>query len=348
MTRPIYKTELRPMYRPQESNFGLWYDKFCDQWSEGWDGLGDEGKKNWIASAVDGFVGEQQLIRELATRRINLLRSCQGEPMFFKTERPFVTGLGRNHPVENGFAWHHALGTPYLPGSSVKGLVRSWAASWEDWPSEVQKSNEINQIFGPKNSKSNSVGSVIFLDAIPIRPIQLKGDVMTPHYAPYYQKSDPPADWHSPIPIPFLVVATGQEFLFSIMPRKSMKVQDVKDCSRAKHWLVQALEYIGAGAKTAVGYGRFKQFEPEQPKSIALEWLENLAKTKAVTVADLSKSSKVLAENWAGIEDQKLKEDVLKEIKKIYQKMNWWDQAPSKGARKIISEYYKSWSAEKS
>lgn len=348
MTRPIYKTELRPLYSPQESNLGLWYDKYCDQWSEGWDGLGDEGKKNWIASAVHGVVGEPQLIKELANRRLNLLRSCQGEPIYFKTERPFITGLGRNHPVENGFAWHHALGTPYLPGSSVKGMVRSWAACWEMWPSEVQKSNEINQIFGPRDSKFNSVGSVIFLDAIPVKPVQLKGDVMTPHYAPYYQKSDPPADWHSPIPIPFLVVAPGQEFLFGIMPRKSTKVQDIKDCSKAKHWLAQALEYIGAGAKTAVGYGRFKQFEPELPKSAALKWLENLAKTKEVSLVDLAKSSKVLAENWAEIEDQTLKGEVLKEIEKVYQKMNWWEQAPSKGARKIISEYYKSWSTNKS
>lgn len=344
MTRPMYKTELiPPIYSPQESNSGLWYDKFCDQWSEGWDGLGDEGKKNWITSAAKGVVGEQHIIKELADRRLNLLRSCKGELLYFRTERPFVTGLGRNHPVENGFAWHHVLGTPYLPGSSIKGMVRSWATSWEDWPSEVQKSNEIDRIFGPRESKSNSVGSVIFLDAIPIRPVQLKGDIMTPHYAPYYQKNELPADWHSPMPIPFLVVALNQEFLFGIMPRKPM--DDLKDCSKAKHWLVQALEYIGAGAKTAVGYGRFKQFEPELQKSGAMEWLESLAKPKTISVEDLAKSSKVLAENWANIEDKKFKKEVFKEIKAIYQKMNWWDEAPSRGTRRIISEYYKAWEA---
>jgi CRISPR-associated protein Cmr6 len=220
-------------------------------------------------------------------------------------------------------------------------MVRSWATSWEDWPTDMQKSNEINQIFGPK--ESNSVGSVIFLDAIPVRPVQLRGDVMTPHYVPYYQKSDPPGDWHSPVPIPFLVVAPGQEFLFGIMPRNPMK--DKMDCLRAKNWLIRALEYIGAGAKTAVGYGRFKQFEPELPKSVAMEWLENLAKNRELTVEDLAKSSKMLADNWAKIEDQKFKVEVMKEIKVIYQKMNWWEEAPSRGTRKIISDVYKAWEA---
>ncbi len=37
---------------------------------------------------------------------------------------PFVTGMGMEHPLENGFAFLDPYGLPYLPGSSVKGVVR--------------------------------------------------------------------------------------------------------------------------------------------------------------------------------------------------------------------------------
>ncbi len=37
---------------------------------------------------------------------------------------PFVTGMGMEHPLENGFAFLDPYGVPYLPGSSVKGVLR--------------------------------------------------------------------------------------------------------------------------------------------------------------------------------------------------------------------------------
>jgi CRISPR-associated protein Cmr6 len=40
---------------------------------------------------------------------------------------PFVTGMGLEHPIENGFAFLDPYGLPYLPGSSVKGVVRKAA-----------------------------------------------------------------------------------------------------------------------------------------------------------------------------------------------------------------------------
>ncbi len=37
---------------------------------------------------------------------------------------PFATGLGNEHPVENGFAFLTPYGLPYLAGSGVKGVLR--------------------------------------------------------------------------------------------------------------------------------------------------------------------------------------------------------------------------------
>jgi CRISPR-associated protein Cmr6 len=51
---------------------------------------------------------------------------------------------------------------------------------------------------------------------------------------------------HLRIPIPFL----------SVLPHPHTE-QNRTDCQTVLTWLKQALEHLGIGAKTAVGYGRF-------------------------------------------------------------------------------------------
>lgn len=281
---PLYKISSTLVFDFQESNAGLWYDKYCSKWcmDSSREGLKrwsmesfeqrnfDDNKESinpkmeWISSVVrkgndTKRVGSKSLLNEFRSRRECFLKKSGQEPIYLKTVGPFVTGLGRNHPVENGFAWHHLLGVPYLPGSSIKGVVRSWAVSWHPQPND-----DIIRIFGPRDSKDHSVGSVIFLDALPIKPVQLKVDIITPHYGPYYQDEGqkPPADWYSPIPVPFLAVDSDQEFIFGLMPRRPNNPKDADDCSKANEWLADALKDLGGGAKTAVGYGRFERFDP--------------------------------------------------------------------------------------
>lgn len=254
-SRPIYQiVGNQPEYDPALSNSGLWYDKFCDTWKdeEDWKKceINAEQKLSWINSIKKlPDTRKKDLIKECINRREKLVKAIGGKCILYKTESRFVTGLGREHPIENGFTWHHTLGVPYLPGSSVKGMVRAWAEQFVDTVSK----EEIKIIFGPREN-TKSIGTVIFFDALPIKPVKLEADVMTPHYSPYYQSGDVPGDWHNPTPIPFLVVAEGAEFQFAIAPRKP-EDEEYKD--KVEEWLKDALQWIGAGAKTAVGYGRF-------------------------------------------------------------------------------------------
>ena len=271
---------MRPLYTQEKiswkgGNAGLWYDKFCNQWEPDWSGLGDDGKKEWIKT-VTGKVGHQSQLETTNTRLADFLKAHNQQPLFFKNTYTFVTGLGREHPVENGFAWHHTLGVPYLPGSSVKGMVRAWAKQWDPKPDE-----EINRIFGPKEGDLR-VGSVIFLDALPTCPVELQADIMTPHYGPYYQDDKgqtPPADWHSPTPILFLAVSKEQSFVFGLLPRRE---KDRADCQQVENWLRDALCWIGAGAKTAVGYGRFERDEEYQSTTAAKAEAQVISIKKAI------------------------------------------------------------------
>ena len=139
------------------------------------------------------------------------------------------------------------MGTPFLPGSSIKGLVRAWA-ELEAGPSPDPGTRKC--LLGD----AGHAGRVAFLDAVPIRPVWLEADVMTPHYAGW-SLDEPPGDWRSPTPIPFLVTAAGAPFLFGIIPCHR-SVSD-GDLIAVWDWLSSALEWTGSGAKTAIGYGRF-------------------------------------------------------------------------------------------
>ena len=248
----------------QDGNRGLWYDKFCRTWRrlppEGKDALD---KAKWIGE-VAGLCGNGGELRQYGERQMRMIESLHGRWFELRTGSPFVSGLGRAHPVENGFAWHYTLGVPYLPGSSVKGVVRAWVTRWK----EVK---EAIRILGPPPPVSGvapepRVGTVVFPDALPAVPVKLGADVMTPHYGDYYQKGDAPGDWMSPTPIPFLVVRAGATFRFAVAPRQPGE-KSYEDCATACAWLKEALEWIGAGAKTAVGYGRMRVDEDAQRRS---------------------------------------------------------------------------------
>ncbi|WP_437207034.1 type III-B CRISPR module RAMP protein Cmr6 [Planctomicrobium sp. SH664] len=266
MVRPLYR-DSASNYEPDCSNAGLWYDKFCDQWQSGWT-LPAQQKAEWISQLANGRpIGDQSLIAQHVGRQKDMVeKSLNGVCVQLHSESRFVTGLGQEHPVENGFAWHPTLGVPYLPGSGIKGLLRAWARDWED---DQERRSQIDAILGAGDIKDNQkgkVGSVIIFDALPTRSVRLEADVMTPHYDDYYQKGHIPGDWISPVPIPFLVVAVGTPFLFSFAtrtPAANEYLPIVED------WLKAALQWLGAGAKTSVGYGRFAETSSEIAASSA-------------------------------------------------------------------------------
>lgn len=233
-----------------QGNAGLRFDKFFDLWNEKGDGIPDGAKLDWVKK-FSGYVGVGDQLEEYANRTRKLAAALQGAKFTGKTQGRLVAGTGRSHPIEVGFAWHHTLGVPYIPGSGLKGIVKSWAEDWQQQNADC--------LLGVMER----VGQVVFLDALPIGPVKLQADVMTPHYSDYYQDprgKTPPGDWLSPNPIPFLTVANGQEFLFAVVPADP---KHASCCKPAIELLQKALDELGAGAKTAAGYGRFGEFNPD-------------------------------------------------------------------------------------
>ena len=109
----------------------------------------------------------------------------------------------------------------------------------------------------------DNVGNIMFLDAFPLslNDKNLENDVMTNHYEPYYSDNDnrtPPADYFNPVPIKFLTVKnTNFQFGLILKPNIGMDISEIKSL------ISDTLENYGIGAKTAVGYGYFKNLEDQ-------------------------------------------------------------------------------------
>ncbi|MDP8161605.1 type III-B CRISPR module RAMP protein Cmr6 [Pasteurella skyensis] len=251
-------------------NNGLLFNKFFEQYDTNWSIYREDkktkqkcGKQHFLQN-FSGKCGYSEQLEGFNVRQLQLIAQNKGSHRVYEIDGHFVTGMGNEHPVENGFLWHYTLGVPYLSGSQVKGLVRSLI---EQYYQKNDKADVLLKWFGsedkdPKKQKrDNQAGELIFFDAIPTEQPTLSVDIMTPHMGDWYAKggdisnvtrdSDKiPADWHDPNPIPFLAVKEAK-FLFTISkrPKSDIDIEDVFKC------LDQALMCCGAGAKTQTGYG---------------------------------------------------------------------------------------------
>lgn len=287
MTLPIYERCSHTIPKLSQGNKGLFFERFFDHYtiSSGKVGI-EDGAKLAFLKPFRGLCGNGAQLGQYALHQLALINSLKEDAkgQGYELNGHFVSGTGNSHPVENGLLWHYTLGVPYLTGSQVKGLVRSLL---EQYYEGTDKGDILLRWFGSESKKleedkkqartedlpadgqqesgnGNNTGELIFFDALPIAPVKLGVDIMTPHMGKWYldggriedidKASDKiPADWHDPNPIPFLAVQEAK-FLFTIARRQGsdLDIEEVFAC------LDQALEYLGVGAKTQVGYGYMK------------------------------------------------------------------------------------------
>ncbi len=201
-----------------------------------------------------------------------------------KSIAPFTTGLGNEHPLENGFSFLNPYGLPYLPGSGVKGVLRQAARDlaseeWGEshgWTTEKNLAVKIGKhtletplpdaLFGLESRDGDTEhlrGALTFWDVIPqIAGNSLAVEIMTPHQSHYYQQKDSPHDSGQPNPISFLTVPANSAFVFLVTCDTALLARHVPHLVQEESWKAllaaafeHAFEWLGFGAKTAVGYG---------------------------------------------------------------------------------------------
>jgi CRISPR-associated protein Cmr6 len=180
------------------------------------------------------------------------LDMCQSANEFTVVEAKVLgrlnAGLGNAAIHEVGFSFHHTFGVPYLPGSTIKGWLASFAKQHVDGlPDAVRET-----MFGTHDKS----GVVIFHDALPKNKqnIEIATDIVNPHQKYYYRgtHNDAPSDMDSPTPVQFVTVVKGTTFCIPI------QCVDVDYRNLAVGVLKMALEHSAIGAKTNAGYGRMQ------------------------------------------------------------------------------------------
>ncbi len=82
-------------------------------------------------------------------------------------------------------------------------------------------------------------------------------EIMTPHHAGYYMNGQAPHDAESPVPVPFLAVSAQSAFDFHVVCASSRLPETLRATWQPllRRIFTQAFDWLGFGAKTAVGYG---------------------------------------------------------------------------------------------
>lgn len=194
-------------------------------------------------SRIDSFVAVYLLMFKTSSR----LTICTRDP-----------GL----PLEISISWDPVLNLPYVPSSSLKGVVRGFLKNTHP-PDFVEK------LLGPETADMRKgSGLVVFTDAYPVEcPAGaypgsgerglIEPDVVTPHYSEVKKSIDEASS--SPTPLVFPTIARGVTLAFAVGFDKSIGgVQGFNvDVQSLISEFRMGLEQ-GIGAKTSVGYGRLK------------------------------------------------------------------------------------------
>lgn len=254
---------------------GLWLDKYLPDY--------EDGRKQSHVAQVSAIAVPDAYLKFFDRWRAALTASGAIIVREATVQGRLSIGLGGEGVLETAITLHHTYGIPYIPGSALKGLAANYARNRlnkDDWNT---KSDAYKVMFG----ETDSAGYVTFFDALYVpnsgrknggKAQALWPDVITVHHPKYYQGAQPPADWDSPTPVPFLS-ATGTYLLAIGGPADWVE--------KAFEILACALAEEGVGAKTSSGYGRMtiagmKVVTP--PKSTSSAALVSTTPSSPVTI----------------------------------------------------------------
>lgn len=237
------------------------YDAYADNWSD----QSAEEKRKYLQRIV-ATAGDPQLARgyqDWLRRRTAALAEVAASPLDLVCSSALMVGLGRKNAADAGVTLDRAWGSPYVPGSSVKGLLRSTAelvVSGEIGNADDRPywESALDGLFGAGTSgeSGGSKASLAFYDAYPIKADVLELGIVTPHYQEYYANAaKPPADWYDPVPVAVLQVKPGTTFRFWLPTDAALR-------ARLTSLLVLGLDWLGLGAKTSSGFGWFDANQP--------------------------------------------------------------------------------------
>jgi len=313
---------------PPGHRFGLYFKVWQENWSK------TDSEKTEALRTVTSLSPACVKLAEALQQRQQANAVAHDNLGYFAavSTSPFMTGIGNEHPLENGFAFLNPYGLPYLPGSSVKGILRMAAeelalglygdsAGWDmlavwwlfgfeagsaylsgqrrtidvldeelarrrqayqAWVKQadydktvldklidatITKANERKRYqenphdyFAALSDDISLQGALCFWDVYP-QSKNLAMDILTPHHMGYFQGDNAPHDSEQPIPNVLLTIPPNSQFNFYCTGNTARLPAALQQNWQAllQTAFAYAFDWLGFGAKTAVGYGQMKQ-----------------------------------------------------------------------------------------
>ena len=165
-----------------------------------------------------------------------------------------------NEEIKLGFSFDYVTGQPYIPASSIKGVLRSHFKYRQEAVAEILKNiGYPNADVAELEEQLFDKHGVIFFDAVickgDAQRNMLGFDYITPHSSPT----------KNPNPIRMIKVLPDVQFEFRFKIR-DIEINEMEFTADTIFSLFQELILLfGAGAKTNVGYGVFSNEGVVQP-----------------------------------------------------------------------------------
>ncbi|MCL1463264.1 RAMP superfamily CRISPR-associated protein [Argonema galeatum] len=142
----------------------------------------------------------------------------------------------------------------YIPGSSIRGLVRTWAKQ------RPEIKPRMLEILGFQDKENITPGKIEFLDAWPEIATKLTLDIVNPqeHFQVYHQRQSKP--------LSFYTLGNGEKPINVTVAIRGIpgKVTET-EVEEVWEWVQQALSLYGVGSRTASGYGAIKTANLSKP-----------------------------------------------------------------------------------
>ena len=372
MTTPLMRDDLRPLYDAAQDapHLGLLLQRGLPEHREGGEartrhvarvcgsghdekarGKGESHGRSAPAETArthdaDGFYRRAYGRWERATSD----NEMRFRSVVLKIETRLFIGLTGGGMLETGCAIGHSHGAPYIPGSSVKGVVNAHARERFDAERREDGRAVCDELFGAPATADRPAGLsglLTFHDAwwVPEsadRP--LAPEIVTTHHPEYYGQDGrtPATDFDSPVPNAQIAVHGAFRFVIEGPPAIEGPLPAAW-LVLAEQILVAALSTRGAGAKTRTGYGLFGA-EAVVEAGPRCEWVDKTIADLVVehrnTPEETILRGSQLAQIWDALENPVLKREAFSDIRSRWQERGWWDDPPQgKSAKKARAIY---------
>ncbi|ACB49708.1 hypothetical protein cce_0357 [Crocosphaera subtropica ATCC 51142] len=144
----------------------------------------------------------------------------------------------------------------YIPGSSIRGLVRAWVKKDPD------KRSRMNELLGYQDDEKITPGKIEFLDAYPDKPTRLTIDIINPQQE--FQVLHNQEKQSNPCPL-YTLGDGDNKIKVTIAIRGIPNKATEEDVKQVWEWVEQALHFYGVGSRTASGYGMIKSENKPKP-----------------------------------------------------------------------------------